>query len=332
MARIFAGGAPVAGRFMELQMFRRPLVALTVVAAFVALAVLGVQAQQPGTIQFVVGAVDKNGEPLKDLKAEEIIFNEKAGKGTVTKFEPFALPVKITIAVDNGNASGDALPHYRAGLKGFVEAFPEDVEMSLYTTSPQPRPVVRPTTDRAAILRGVNGFAPESEAPRFTDALVEWSQRLEKESKDTKIKPYVPVMLAVSTTSAESTSYQPPEIQKWMNNLVQRRARLFVSVNSTRSGDARATADMNTARQVIIAVPYTKALNGRYEAIAIFNRLQTLLPEYGKELADYHKRLTTQYLVTVQRASSAGPVEGVAIEIAREGVTGSVSLDGYFPR
>ena len=104
-----------------------------------------------------------------------------------------------------------------------------------------------------------------------------------------------------------------------------------MTVNSTRSGDASAQADLNTNRQAIIAIPTTKALNGRFEAIAIFNRLQTLLPEYGKEIADYHKRLTSQYLVTVQRAGG-GPVEGVTIELAREGLQGSVSLDGYFPR
>ena len=312
-------------------MFRRYLIALTVGVSLVATAVLAGQAQAPATIEFVVGATDKAGNPVTDLKAEEIIFNEKAGKGTVTKFEPFQLPVKVTIAVDNGNQSSEALPHYRIGLKGFVEAFPEDVEMSIYTTSPQPRAVVRPTTDREVILRGVNGFAPESEAPRFTDALVEYSQRLDKESKDPKIKPYVPVLVMVSTASSESTSYQPPEVQRWVNNLVARRARLFVTVNSTKSGDARATADMNTNRQAIIAIPVTKALNGRYEAIAIFNRLQTLLPEYGKEIADYHKRLTSQYLVSVQRAGG-GPIEGVQIEIAREGLTGAVSLDGYFPR
>ena len=143
-------------------MFRRYLIALTVGVSLVATAVLAGQGQAPTTIEFVVGAVDKAGNPVTDLKAEEIIFNEKAGKGTVTKFEPFKLPVKVTIAVDNGNQSSEALPHYRIGLKGFVEAFPEDVEMSIYTTSPQPRAVVRPTTDRAVILRGVNGFAPES--------------------------------------------------------------------------------------------------------------------------------------------------------------------------
>ena len=120
-------------------MFRRYLIALTVGVSMVATAVLAGQGQAPAEIQFVVGAVDKAGNPVTDLKAEEIIFNEKAGKGTVTKFEPFKLPVKVTIAVDNGNQSSEALPHYRIGLKGFVEAFPEDVEMSIYTTSPQPR-------------------------------------------------------------------------------------------------------------------------------------------------------------------------------------------------
>ena len=294
-------------------------------------AVLIGQGQFPSTIEFVVAATDKAGNPVTDLKAEEVIMTEKVGKGTVVKFEPFKLPVKVTIAVDNGNQSSEAIPHYRIGLKGFVEAFPEDVEMSIYTTSPQPRAVVRPTTDRAAILRGVNGFAPESEAPRFTDALVEFSQRLDKEAKDPKVKPYIPVLVMVSTASSESSSYQPPEVSKWVNALVARHARLFVTVNSTRSGDAAAAADMNTNRQAIIAIPTTKALNGRYEAIAIFNRLQTLLPEYGKEIADYHKRLTSQYLVSVKRAGT-GPVEGVQIELAREGLVGAVTLDGYFPR
>jgi len=290
------------------------------------------QAQQvPQTIQFVIAAMDKAGNPVTDLKAEEIIVTEKAGKATITKLEPYKLPVKITIAVDNGNQSSEALPHYRIGLKGFVEAFPEDVEMSLYTIAPQPRAVLQPTTDRKKILSAVTGFAPESEAPRFTDAIVEYSQRLDKESKDPKVKPYIPILVMVSTASAEASSYQPGEVNRWINALAARRARLFVTVNSTRSGEASAQADINTNRQAIIAIPTTKALNGRYEAIAIFNRLQTLLPEYGKELADYHKRLTSQFLVTIQRAA-AGPMEGVSVELAREGLTGAVSTDGYFPR
>ena len=320
-------------------MFRRFLLTLTIAVGMWGTAAL--LAQGPPTIEFVVSALDKSGNPVTDLKPEEVLFSEKAGKGKIAKFEPFALPVKVTIGVDNGSdidSKGNPVPtsalaigNYRNGLRGFVEAFPEGTEMTLITTSPQPRMVVKPTTDRATILRGLTGFAPESERPRFTDTLVEYSQRLEKETKDSKFKMYVPIMLMVSTAANESSSYQPNEVQKAVNFLAQRRVKLYVTVNSTRSGDAAATADLNNNRQAIISIPATKAMNGRFETLAIFNRLDTLLPEMGTELAAYAKRLGTQYMVTVQRAGT-GPVEGVAIEIAREGLTGSVSLDGYFPR
>ena len=310
-------------------MSRRITVLLVAVLAASSTVWLSGQAGQ--TFQFIVSATDANGEPVADLKPEEVVFAEKAGKGTISKVEPFALPVKVTIAVDNGQDSSLALANYRNGLKGFVEAFPTNTEMTIITTSPQPRMVVRPTTDRAQILRGINGFAPESERPRFTDALVEWSQRLQKEIKEGKTPLYVPVMLMVSTAANESSSYQPPEVQRALEFLVQRRAKLYVTINSTRSGDATAAADLNTNRQAIISIPATKALNGRFETIAIFNRLDTLLPEYGKEIAAYTKRLGTQHLVTVQRAG-AGPLEDLRIELAREGLKGAVSTDGYYPR
>ena len=309
-------------------MSRRITVLLVTLVALSSTVWLGAQGQ---TFQFIVSATDATGEPVTELKPEDVLFSEKAGKGTISKVEPFALPVKVTIAVDNGQDSSLALPNYRNGLKGFVEAFPANTEMTLITTSPQPRMVVKPTTDRAVVLRGVNGFAPESERPRFTDALVEWSQRLQKEIKEGKTPLYVPVMLMVSTAANESSSYQPPEVQRALEFLVQRRAKLYVTVNSTRSGDAIASADLNTNRQAIISVPATKALNGRFEAIAIFNRLDTLLPEYGKEIAAYTKRLGTQHLVTVQRAG-AGQLEDLRIELTRDGLKGAVSTDGYYPR
>lgn len=320
-------------------MSRRITIVFVVALAVASTAWLSAQAGS--TFQFIVFATNSAGAPVTDLKPEDVLMSEKAGKATVTKIEPFALPVKVTIAVDNGSdvdskgnpvpTSAGAIANYRNGLKGFVEAFPEDTEMTIITTSPQPRMVVKESKDRAVILRGVNGFAPENERPRFTDALVEYSQRLEKETKDSKFKLYVPIMLMVSTASNETVSYQPPEIQRAIQFLLQRQAKLYVTVNSTRSGDASATADLNTNRQALLAIPATKALNGRYEALAIFNRLDTLLPEMGKELAAYAKHLATQHLVTVKRAGS-GPLEGVSVELAREGLTGTVTPDGYFPR
>ena len=299
-----------------------------------ALAVLStawLSGQAGTTFQFIVAATNAAGEPVADLKPDDVLMSEKAGPAKVTTVEPFALPVKVTIAVDNGHDSEQALSNYRAGLKGFVEAFPPDTEMTIITTAPQPRMVVKESRDRAAILRGVNGFAPEAGRPRFTDALVDYGRRLEAEMKDPKFKLYVPILLMVSTAANETASYQPAEVDKAIGFLIARRAMIYVTVNSTRSGDATATADLNTNRQSMIAVPVTKRVNGRYEAIAIFNRLDTLLPDMGRELAAYAKRLGTQYKVTVTRAGS-GPIEEPRIELAREGLTGAVSPDGYIPR
>ena len=127
-------------------MSRRITVLLVAVVALSSTVWLGAQGQ---AFQFIVSATDASGEPVADLKPEDVVFTEKAGKGTISKVEPFALPVKVTIAVDNGSdidkqgnpvaTSALALPNYRNGLKGFVEAFPANTEMTLITTSPQPR-------------------------------------------------------------------------------------------------------------------------------------------------------------------------------------------------
>ena len=141
-------------------------------------------AQTPQVFQFFVSASDAAGAPVTDLRPEDVVMSENGVRQQVVKVEPLAIPMKLTIAVDNGLDSADALAHYRSGLTGLVEALPPDVEITLITTAPQPRTVVRPTTNRTQILRGVNGFAPEQARPRFSDALVEYSERLQHEPKD----------------------------------------------------------------------------------------------------------------------------------------------------
>jgi hypothetical protein len=280
--------------------------------------------------QFVVSASDASGAPVTDLKPEDVVMTEAGVRQQVVKVEPFSVPLKITLAVDNGIDSSEALSHYRAGLKGFVEALPEGIELTLITIAPQPRMVVRPTTDKAQIQRAINGFAPEQAAPRFSDSIVEYSQRLQREARDNKTPPYVPVMIVLSTTSVQQTSYEPPEIAKAMNFLVARRARLNMIVMSTRTGQATSAETLNASVQAIIGQPVVKATNGRYEALAASSRVATLLPEWGKDLAALHTRQANQVLVTVQRAQG-GNLNNPQIELARQGLNGQVTIDGFLP-
>lgn len=281
---------------------------------------------QGNEFQLIVGAVDAAGMPVTDLKVEDVIVIENGVRAWVDRIEPYSVPVKLTLAVDNGIASREALAHYRSGLTGLVQALPYDVEVTLITTAPQPLMVVRPTTDRLHVLRGINQFAPEDQSPRFTDALVEFSQRLDRELSETRTLDSLPILVMISTTANEATSYQVGEIDRALRFLVARKARLMVAITSTRSTE---TTDMNTNRQAIIAIPATEATRGRYEALSISNRLTTLLPEMGRDIANLHAQHTHQFRVTVQRPNDAtGPLRGLQVGLSRPGMTGSVSVDG----
>jgi hypothetical protein len=308
--------------------FKRSLAAMA--ASLVAFAAVLVSAQTPQVFQFAVSASDASGMPVTDLRPEDVVMSENGVSQPVIKLEPLAIPMKLTIAVDNGLESADVLAYYRTGLTGLVEALPPDVEVTLIATAPQPRTVVKPTTDRKQILRGIDSFAPESAGPRFSDALVEFSERLQREAKDRKMSPYLPVLLMVSTAATDKTNFQPKDIEKAISSLAARRARFNAILVSTHPGDVATAAALTSSMQGIISGPAAKATNGRYETVSVPSRLSTLLLEWGRDLAALHTRQIKQYRVTVER-SRGGDLQNPRVELTRPGLTGTVTRDGYLP-
>ena len=303
---------------------RRPVHMLAAALVGVALLTQAVPAAGQGQFQFVVSATDQQGVPVTDLTTADVVISENGMPIEVVKVEPFRIPVRLTIAVDNGILSRDALSPYRSGLAGLVKALPEDVEVTLITTAPQPRRVVRPTTDREQILRGVNGFGPENAAPRFTDSLVEFSKLYEDEFNKNKRFDSIPILVSVSTTAPETSSYEPPTVLKALNFLRARKGRVYVTMISVR-GDVESLSQIDTNRQALTAIPATEATGGKYEALAAPSRLATLLPEWGEEIAALHRKHSNQTLVTV---TLTAPLKNPRIELARDGLNGAVSLDG----
>jgi hypothetical protein len=279
--------------------------------------------------QFVISASDADGVPVGNLTPADVIMSEQGVPNTIVDVQPFSRPVKLTIAVDNGPASGEILSHYRAGLTNMVNALPPDMEVSLLTIAPQPRFIVQSSVDRAEILAGINRFAPESFAPRFTDTLVEFSRRFQDDLVDNgNVVDSVPVLVLVSTTAAEATSYEVPAIDRAFRFLRARRARLYIAMITVRQAGSVA-AQINEGRQPLIAIPAIEFIGGTYEPLAISNRLMTLLPEWGEAIAALHRKYDNQWLVTVQRQDGlTGGLQEPVVRLAREGLTGEVSLDG----
>lgn len=300
---------------------------------FAAAAVAGLLVQaaphaQGEEYSFVIAATDPSGRPVGDLKRDEIVLTENGVEAEIMSVKPFQMPVAVTIAVDNGPLSADALAHYRTGLTALIRALPADIEVTLITMSPQPMMVVQPTTDRIRLLRGVNAFAPQEESPRFTDTLVEFSKRYESALKETSRIASLPILLMVSTTAPEAVSYQPEEITRALQFLERRKAKVYVAMLSVNRG-ASPRATINDGRQTMVAIPATKITRGRYEPLANSNRLTTLLPEMGAEIAALHRRQVNQLFVTARRQPGhRGPLQNGQIGLTRKGLTGSVTLDG----
>jgi hypothetical protein len=108
-----------------------------------------------------------------------------------------------------------------------------------------------------------------------------------------------------------------------------RHAKVNAVLASTRAGTV-ALPDTDVTQQANVALPTTKATGGRYETLAIANKLDTLLPEWGRDLAALHVRQNTQFRVTVER-THGGELQKPTIEIARPGLSGTVTIDGYLP-
>ncbi len=192
---------------------RGKLVALVGALACVTAASLGAQ----NTIVFFASVVDDKAVPVATLAPDDLKVVENGAEGKITKVEPIDWPIKVQLLIDNGVGMDAALVQIRNGIKGFVEAMPDGIEMSLYTTAPQPRNIVRPTMDKKLMVQGADRIAPDSGAPRFIEALNEAASRIDKEKGN-----YFPVVVILGSMSAEGSSFNERDVQRMLQRFAER--------------------------------------------------------------------------------------------------------------
>jgi len=204
-------------------------------------------------------------------------------------------------------------------VRGLFEALPPTVEVALVTTAPQPRFIVRPTTDRQALLKGVDLLAPDSGAGRFVESLNEATQRIERDKSET-----APIIITVGTTSGD-TNVMERDVQQMVKRLQTKPTTVHAVVLS--GGVGRTASGGGNQTQVGIAV--TEMTGGRYESINSGSRLATLLPELGQQVAKAASQQGRQYRITVERPASASGDLGKISASARSGLAlVALTMDG----
>jgi hypothetical protein len=265
-------------------LLRRILPVLLVVGICAA----GIRAQEQITL--LASIVDpQKGTPVETLTPADVKVSEDNQPATVTKVEAVSRQVKVQVLIDNGIGVGaNSLSDFRSGVRNLVAALPADIEVTLITTAPQARTLVKGTKNKDELLKGVDRLAPDSGSGRFVESLGEAIERANKE-KDT-----FTVIICAATTSGDG-KVLPAEMKRIYDPIRGRpilvHVLLYSGVQSALGGDI----------QIELGQQITKMTGGRYEYINNMNRYITLLPELGAEVAKQAVGSSKQFRITAQR-------------------------------
>ncbi|HEX5107797.1 MAG TPA: hypothetical protein VFV95_05095 [Vicinamibacterales bacterium] len=301
-------------------------------AVVAALSTLAVAAQDNQFQVFLAVTEAASGKPVVDLKPEDISMSESGMPGKVVTLERYNLPVKLTLAIDNGPDTDRAVEFYRTGLTGLVDALPPDLEINVWTTAPQPRQVVRPTTDRGEIKKAFGRLGRESESPRFTDALMEFGDRLDKDVKAKKVN-YLPFLIMIATPADDATTYQLQDVQKSIGTMAKNGAVGSVIMTTSKVGSSEYVRDLTEGRQGTIARLLVQSTRGQFQAIPDPRNIPGTLAEWGKALGDLHTKQTNQYRLVLQRpAGVSGQInpQNLDLRVTRAGLAAAVSGNGRY--
>jgi hypothetical protein len=290
-----------------------------------AAATAAVDAQQP--FEFFATFVGGNGQPLTAVAATDVEVRENDMPATVVKVERVDWPVRVELILDNGAGMGaENLIHLRNGLRGFVEALPMGVEASIFTLAPQPRMVIKPTTDRAELLKAEGLITPDAGAGRFLDALVESAGRVDQTHGDKTGGRYFPVVVALASTAAGGRS----PVERTLSEMLERFGRHAATVHVVMLTSASQSGG-GAQNQTQIGIGVTELTGGRYENISAPSRIATLLPELAAKIAASHARQLQQFRIAAQRPAGASGELGRVTVRANNAVRAQLSLDGHLP-
>lgn len=279
----------------------------------IGLSIAAVHAQAQFTI--VATVLDPaTSKPVETLTPADVNVTEDGVTATIVKVEPIVQSVKVQVLVDNGAGIGRNIVELRNGLRSLLERLPPDVETTVVTTAPQPRFLVRATTNRDELLKGVDRLAPDSGSGRFIESLTEAAERANK-SKDA-----FTVIIAAGTTSGDGNIIESA-MQRALDQIRGKPMLVHVLLYA---GERSASGGI---AQVEVGELAAKMTGGRYEFINSMSRYATLMPELGAEVAKQLAGNTRQFRITARRPDGKkGDFGKVNIGVVSK-VLGSIRLE-----
>ncbi len=314
--------------------------ATILVAGFVILCA-ALYAQEQSAIYLF--AVDQQGTPLLDLKTSDVTIKEDVGPSTIVSIRRFGWPLKVTVLVDNGPRTRDALVHYRTGLKKFFAGLPPDIPVSLIATAPNPRWLFRETKDRVQIEKGVNLLTIDEGLGRFSDALVEYAERLDGEFQRVEtshLPPYLPVLVSIATTNLDGSEVRRDDNLRMLASLRKHHvSTTMIMMTPGRAPTAPGglpVIESEEGQNAELAKGVQEVTGGRYVPITGSGTsalASNILPDTAREIALRYIKQMTQHRIVFERPSGAnGTMKNFSLALLNHpGAKIVLSTDGAMP-
>jgi hypothetical protein len=312
--------------------------ATAIVGTLIVLA-LGVHAQEQSAIYLL--ALDDQSLPILDIRPDEIGIKEEAGRGSVVSVSRYGWPLKLTVLVDNGPGTADALVHLRNGLNRLVDGIPRDVPVSLIATAPNPRWLIRESKDVVEIRKAVGRLTPDNQLGRFSDALGEFARRLDTEFRRVEgLPPYLPVLVSIATTNADGSEVLRERNERMLLSLRKHRVWThMIMVTPARTlnepgdvsnigADEGQNAEIGFLVQKVTGGTYTAISSGGTTALA-----SNTMPAIARQISLRYLKQMTQHRVVFERPTGAsGPMKNFELSLTNHpGARAIVSTDGNLP-
>ena len=264
---------------------------LTAAAVALCLTATGLHAQRQLTLMATV--TDPNGGDVTALTPGDIKFAENGTDGKALRVEAIDSVPKLQLLIDNGiGISADSLSDLRNGVRGLIEALPPSLEVTLVTTAPQPRFLERATTDRVKLISAVDRLSPDSGAGRFAESMYEATERIAKDEKGRY------TIISFGTTSGDA-QVRESDVNKTIERVQQRGTTVHVVLLTSNRGAGGGLLQEELGQLL------ANNSRGRFEKINLANRVATLLPEIGAEVAKTLGGASRQFRITVERPGGA---------------------------